>query len=647
MAMDIEDLHSIPTDVYNSVISRIQEIQNRISGDSTVLFERGGDMVLQAQDAIRAISETLVELDAPGDPGPMGTITGPADYFPADPTPVDPVQFPSGVALPTFTSNVNASFTPVAIPAPPTAPPSPALPSLPVVDMPTAPTAPVVDFDVALPVSPNLAMPSAPVIHGITLPALPTLNFPTFLDTLPDWVEPAAFVPDNIYLKVGDVTYDDTLLNEFAARALQGTPATVTTVTQQETARLADQINAQADRDVVGVWDEFASRGFTAPAGTVGQRVDAIRLDASNKVRLASRDVAMKRMEVEVEAYRTNMTAGVDLAKKQIDKSLEVKKLELEIHTATARQMIDMYNASVEVFKAQQLRAQSAVDIFKAKIEAEAARVNIFKAQVEGAKLGVDAEVAQMQGYEAQVRGVLAMVDVYKAQVSAAQSLLDAKSKRVEAFRTEVEAFSAQVGAARTQYEVYEAQVKANIVPVTLYESQVRAYAASLEGVKANADLQRTAIEASVSVGDGQVRAYVAQADMALKQMDSLIASAKAQGELKQSAEELKVTSERVKVESYSAQGEVYKTKAHLEVAKYESLIKKWQVNQEIMERRVALRVEASKAAAQVSGQLAASALAGFHIQSGMNGSTNLGFTGNTAGHWQYNYGENHQFQGE
>ena len=75
--------------------------------------------------------------------------------------------------------------------------------------------------------------------------------------------------------------------------------------------------------------------------------------------------------------------------------------------------------------------------------------------------------------------------------------------------------------------------------------------------------------------------------------------------------------------------------------------MKKWEVIYQTSLKKAELRIEATKGAAQISSQLAASALAGFHIQAGINGQAALGMQGQTAGHWNYNYGESHQFTGE
>jgi hypothetical protein len=139
----------------------------------------------------------------------------------------------------------------------------------------------------------------------------------------------------------------------------------------------------------------------------------------------------------------------------------------------------------------------------------------------------------------------------------------------------------------------------------------------------------------------------VANVDAAIKGMEVGIESVKAQAAVTQGALNVEVAQTQVGVEAYRAQGEVYKAQMQKAIAKYGANLKKWEATYQIALKKQELRVEATKAAAQISAQLAASALAGFHVQSGLNGSASLGMTGQTAGHWNYNYGENHQFTGE
>lgn len=646
MAMDVAPLHTIPSSLYNAVISRIQQIQARIDGDSRLLLNRGNELAASAVGAINRIATSLSDPVWPTEPQASPLVPPPA-YTPPAIDLSGHVDVPKMAKIPDFVSKLGDLKIPnITIPPVPGQVPNVVLPVSPSVTMPTAPSQPSVDLNVAIPTAPGLSLPTAPTIHGVTLPTLPTINIPDLNVTPPEWVEPRQYVPEDISRKMGTVTVDDSLLKEFAQRALRETPYALVTASEQEVQRQADLINSQADKDAREVWDEFSSRGFTAPPGTVGKRVDAIRADAAAKVRQASRDVAFERLKIEVQAYQTNMQAGVELAKKQIDKDLEKARLMLDIYTATARQMIDMYNASVEVFKARQLGFQALIEVFKARIEGELAKVKLYQAQIDGQKTLVEAEVAQMQGYEAQVRGLLAVVEIFKAQVAAAQTEMEMKAKRIDVFRSEVEAYVAGINAVKAQYEAYETQTRAAIAPVTVYEAQMRGYAAQVDGVKAQVDIYKTQTDAEVAKEDARIKAYIANVDMAVKSADVAVESGKLEAQIIRTALDVQVAQAQASSDTYRAQIEAYKAEIHQSLAQFEAAIKKWEVIYQSQLKRADLRLEATKGAAQIASQLAASALAGFHVQAGLNGGAQLSMQGQSAGHWNYQYNEQHQFKG-
>ena len=68
MTMKIENLHEIPSGLYNAVLSQVQGVQNNILAQSGTMFDRGSTLVTSAQDAIRRIVDSLVDPVAPAEP---------------------------------------------------------------------------------------------------------------------------------------------------------------------------------------------------------------------------------------------------------------------------------------------------------------------------------------------------------------------------------------------------------------------------------------------------------------------------------------------------------------------------------------------------------------------------------------------------
>ena len=57
MTMTIENLHEIPSELYNAVLSQVQGVQNNILAQSGTMYDRGDTLVAAAQDAIRRIDD--------------------------------------------------------------------------------------------------------------------------------------------------------------------------------------------------------------------------------------------------------------------------------------------------------------------------------------------------------------------------------------------------------------------------------------------------------------------------------------------------------------------------------------------------------------------------------------------------------------
>lgn len=640
-----EQLHTIPSGAYNNVISKVNDVNAQIRDQATGLFARGTDLTNAAQTAVDAIVNSLVDV-ALG-PVPQSPTLEPMPTAPVISVTANTQSAPDIGTLPTFLAP-NTTYTPgaTAIPAAPTDTPSLNIPSPPQVTIPGAPSKPALPVLPTIPNAPTLGIPSAPTIAGVTLPTLPTVTLPTYdVGLLPEWTEPPPNIRD-IWASV-PVSVNDSFLQAFGAMAQDTTPATLTTVYTQDATRQADAINKQAAQDIEAVTDDAAARGFTAPSGALAKRTDSIRAVAAAQVRTVNRDLALARLQSELDVYRANIAAGVELAKTQIDKDLQIARLTLDIVTASVRAAIDTYNALVEVFKAKQMAAQTAADVYRAQLQGEISKVDLYAKQVEAQKVGVDVSVAQMQGYEAEVRGVLAKVDIYRAQVEGAKAQIEAQAATLGLFRGEIDAYVAQVNGARAVYDAYDSQVRGAIAPVQLYEARMRGYSASVDGARAAVDAERVRAALALKHDELALQAYTTSVDAVIKQGQVRIETVRANAAVEQSRLAAIETQARSAVAAYQGQIEATRAQNQVAVAAYETAVKGYEVVGRLNQEKVALRVEAAKGAAQVSSQLAASALAGLHVQESISSSANIGAALSSSGSWSYGINESHQFSNE
>lgn len=633
--MTDEPLHTLKG--LENVVRDITNIRNGVVADGGALFQRGETALDSANGAIESIYSGLTDVlwDEPSIELSNPSVTAKLPYLPipsfseikGGSSDFDPD------AIPEYLSRMGTVSLDVALPAAP-ASVDVVLPTAPVVSFGNAPAKPDIDISLDLPTRPTVAIGSAPQMHGITLPSLPAITMPTLDVSFPQWVDSNPDLPN---IGAVSVTLDRTAFDAFVNKTLDGVPQTLLDVTTQEVGRIADQHRSSAQRDIEAVFEEFSVRGFTAPPGAIGRRTDAIRADASAKVRLASRDVAISRMQMEVEVFKANLATGAQLVQKDVELTLQEHRLTLDIYTAAGKQMLDLYNANVEVFKAKQTAYQAIVDVFKARIQGELSKVDLYKAEMDGAKATLEVDNMAMRGYETQLSGVRASVDVYRAIVDAARTELDAKAKQMDMFRSEVEAYAASVNAGKVRFDAYDTQVKAALAPLQIYEQQIKGYSANVDGVKTV--IQAKTLESSQMIAeeDARLKAYVAKVDAISKNNIARIEKDK----LAYSEIGLRIDYEIKKVSASADLERISLERARNDMAAATSVaevqLKLLESKTSWAQRKAELRQDALKAAAQVSGQLASSALAGFHVQQSISAAANTSFQGQSSGHWNFN----------
>lgn len=635
--MQEQPLHTIANGAATAG-ENILAVQHEVRYQSDELFTRGKQFAEDTGDYIAAIARSLVDPTLPSFPV-LDDVSPPerAEYTLPPLTGITPFSIQ---AIDQYYSDLRQVDTHVAMPPELTGEPTVNLPSPPVVAFGSPPVKPDIDITLHLPPAPSTGVASPPMLHELNLPSLPLITMPTLDVSLPTWDEAPPDLP-NLPVKVGATTVDQTLLNQFVAMTLGGVPQTLLQVSNEEVRRIADQHQGQAEKDVLAVWEEFSdSRGFSAPPGAMGKRTDGIRADAAQKIRLASREVALGRMQMEIDVYKANLATGAGLVEKKLEADHAAIRLSFEIWAAFGKQVQETYNALVEVFRARNQGFQAVVDVYKARIQGELAKLDRYKAEIEGAKAMVEVDSLRMRGYEAQLQAVRTSVDIYRAVVDAASTEMTAKAKQMEMYRSEVEAYATELSANKVRYDLYETQVKSAMVPLQLYESRIKAHAGAVEVAKTKAGVVKTQVEAAVSEEEVKLKAYSARIDAITKSNAHAVENARLEAQIIRNGLDLEV--ERVKAQNLgqALNFDAYKAEMSRAIAKFDAAGKEWDTVARVAMQKFALRVEAAKAAATVSGSLASAALAGFHVQQSIHANTGMNLGVQSSGHWSYNKAE-------
>jgi len=635
--MDDQPLHSLGSNSnVIGIVDKVTGMAQTVENARALMYQNAQQLVGDASIAIGNISRTLQKVDV-GEMPDVDQTNSPDDSEMKQLEPLQPLEPMDLPKFDRFESKLNAnSFDNIDVNLPPPPPNvNVVVPPKPQIIFDSPPPKPVIDTSFTLPPRPSLDYGNAPVMHGVTLPPLPTVTLPTLSVDLPTWDIAQPDLP-NIPVAVGDMTLDKTQFDQFVNMSLGGVPQTLLTVTQEEVGRIADLHRASAQNDIEAVFEEFSGRGYTAPPGALGRRTDVIRAEANAKIRLASRDVAISRMQMEVDVYKANLTTGAQLVQKALDIELQRKRLIMDIFTGYGKQMIEVYNAEVAVFNAKQSGFQALVDIYKAKIQGELSKVDLFKAQIEGAKASLEVDKTAMDGYTAHMQGVTASVEAYRTFVEAAKAELEAKVKHMDMYRTEVEAYVAVINSGKAQYEAYATEVSASMAPLQIYEQMVKSYSAQVQAAGVGAEVYKIGADVAIAKEDANVKGFVASNDAKTTELVKKYEVRKQEMDIQQTQIEYELKVGTYELEQMRLKHEVYKTELNAAIAKYEAALKKFEVNGNFMYKSAEMTVEAAKSTATISGQLASSALSGIHVQQSLSSQAGANFQVQSAGHWNY-----------
>lgn len=185
-----------------------------------------------------------------------------------------------------------------------------------------------------------------------------------------------------------------------------------------------------------------------------------------------------------------------------------------------------------------------------------------------------------------------AMVAAYKADAEAYKSRIDAEVARAQQYKTQIEALSLVNQIDETKTKIYVAQIEAINSMVDVYKNQVQAVGIMYDAEKAKVERYKAQVEAYVSQIDAVTKKYAVEVESFKAFISGYSASADSQVKLSD-------------------------LKARSEIAVAEATIKEWEIQLDIVQKNLAIKLEAIKSLATISSNVAAGALSANH--SGMN----------------------------
>ena len=264
-------------------------------------------------------------------------------------------------------------------------------------------------------------------------------------------------------------------------------------------------------------------------------------------------------LAVNNEYINKRLDASRDIAIKQAELEQQGMFKSLEIATSLEGILIASQNDYAKrVFETSKATADVTIEIFKSRIERYNTMLAAFKADVEAYKVGIDAELER--------------AEVYKARLSGLQIIAGIDETKVKIYATEIGAFGQLVDLYKTQIQAVATMYEAEKQKIEMFKTQVDAYTSQVDAITKKYGVQVEAFKSYLS-------AWIASSDSQTKLID---VSVKA------------------------------------EIAKADAILKEWEIQLNLITENTRMKLEALKAVAQTSSNLAAGAMAAAHSAVGL-----------------------------
>lgn len=517
---------------------------------------------------------------------------------------------------PTMNTTLGATITPVSIPTFADAPVfSSVVPAFSFTDKPivTAPTnpgdAPIV-ADRTMPDSPDVILPTVPTLRDINLPTVPDIVLPTFAGVSPSNDIPELVSPNFMWTEADYTEKLPALASKIANYLAFDYDAEETAIWE----RGQDRIDRATNEAVDAISNDFATRGFSLPTGSMLAAINEARMKGAEHKYDNARDAMIKAAELNTQKLTLAIQSGIQFEgmwmqnySQYLQRAFEAQRYSADLAMKVADLKIARFNIRLQAY---QVEAQVHRDL----IQAELAELETYKAQLEGQKLIGDLNIQDVEIYKSRLQGSMAEIELYKNQVQAVVATIEADKVRIQGYESKVNAFKAMVDANAAEYGAWAELMKGEVMKGQIFESEAKAFASRTDayrtGVGAQIDGARLMLENNsqkiqqfntvIANYDAELRGYGAEIDAEARQygarvqyFDSLLKGVS-----------LDVDTQ-VKIAGFNL--DKYRIQAGVSIEEAKA-------NIQMTQEEVRLSIAKLDAAGKIYSQLAASAMSAFNL---------------------------------
>lgn len=506
----------------------------------------------------------------------------------------------------------------------------PEAPVMPTMELPNSPgmaeiplpARPQIDTDIQIPETPTLDLPEMDKLKEIEIPVFEFPELPDFDGEPPSISE--ITVPD-VFIEWDEPEYKSEILDELTdyikKGIMEGGTGLPAPIEEALFNRARSRESKETLRAVQEVVNDWSTRNFSMPPGMLVKQVASIREQGQLRVSELNRDILIEASKMEIEQLRFLVQQGMSLEQLTSNIFQNVTNRLFEIARYNAESKINVFNAQIAFFNAQNEAFSVLSSVYKTKLDGALAKLSAYKTAVDAQVAIGQVNEQYVQVYRAKMDAVLSNVEVYKALVQGASVRADVIKNQFDAYRADVQAYSEQINAEKVKVEAYEAQIRGESTKANLFETQARAYASTIQGVQAKASVKGQQIQlkmeaARVWIGKYQadLEAYKAELQANLSEVQQNTAAFSAEVEAWRASTGMEVSQAEMQSRYADMNTRTNIAYAEMQLKEYEAKMQK-----AIQEANIAL--ESAKAMGQYTAQLAAGAMSAAHVSASISGS--------------------------
>lgn len=360
------------------------------------------------------------------------------------------------------------------------------------------PAKPQLDFSKDEAVSPDVTFDKFPELRELNLREYEYEALPEFEGDAPALDE----VRDAVQNYQGGVRKDLDQLLENSARGFEDQFATETKILQAQYGRLADWVEGEdtpwsyiyrkienllysgtqdretksTERAVQMVRDEWSARGFTAPQGALDKRMDAIREEGRMRVAEANRTISVESFNKQLDEVRFLIEKGLQLEEILYKRYADKRDYELQIYKYRLEAYWNIYNATVQMYNAENEAFKMYFELHKLKVEQQFRELEQYKTYLESKRMEQDLTKQEIEVYQIKLQALNLQVEVYNSQLKAIAQRNDTLKSEIELYRAEVDAVSTEIDFDKLRLDMYKTELDAEKSKLSVNDQLIQNY---------------------------------------------------------------------------------------------------------------------------------------------------------------------------